>query len=82
MADDWNLSPCSSSLPAMQTLMLARSSFYAFRANRPKGAPDDWQHPVVGASGEVLMLREAGQAAQASFFQEVRTMWITIRCGV
>ena len=51
--------------------MLAQSSFYAFRVNRPKGASQDWQHPVVGATGEELMLREAGQAAQAAFFQEV-----------
>ena len=51
--------------------MLAKSSFYAFRTNRPRDAAEDWQHPVVGSTGEALTLREAGQAAQAAFFQEV-----------
>ena len=66
----------------MQTLMLAKSSFYAFRATRPKGVPDDWQHPVVETTGEVLMLRDAGQAAQAAFFQEVRRMCSMMMCDV
>ena len=52
--------------------MLAESSFHPFRSNRPRSAGADWQHPVLGVSGDALSLRPAGQAAQQTFFDEVR----------
>ena len=51
--------------------MLAESSFHPFRSNRPSAAPEGWQHPVLGVSGEALSLRAAGQAAREAFFDEV-----------
>ena len=60
--------------PVAQTLMLAKSSFHPFRQNRPRKAEHDWQHPVLGASGEALSLRPAGQAAAQAFMDQVLSL--------